>query len=51
MQALWECLAPVLPGGVPRRAKVGPPQGLIFRDPRDVAPFHLPAEPVAGHGR
>ncbi|EGD42141.1 hypothetical protein NBCG_03558 [Nocardioidaceae bacterium Broad-1] len=37
--------------GVFRRAKVGPPQGLIFRDPRDVAPFHLPAEPVAEDGR
>lgn len=51
MQALWECLAPVLPSGVPRRAKVGPPQGLVFRDPREVAAFHLPAEPGPGDGR
>ncbi|MER7606966.1 hypothetical protein [Nocardioides sp. NPDC127503] len=34
VQTLWECLAPVLPSGVPRRAKVGPSQGLVFRDPR-----------------
>lgn len=51
MQALWECLAPVLPSGVPRRMKVGPPQGSVFRDAREVAPFHLQKEPTAGAGR
>lgn len=50
-QALWECLAPALPSGVPRRMKVGPPQGLVFRDAREVAPFHLRAEPGPGDGQ
>lgn len=51
MQALWECLAPVLPRGVPRRAKVGPSQGLVFRDAREIAPFHLRTEPGPDDGR
>lgn len=45
--ALFECLAPVLASGIPRKSlEKARPRGIIYRDAREVAPFHLPVEPT-----
>lgn len=45
--ALFECLAPVLASGTPRKSlEKARPRGIIYRDAREVAPFHLPVEPT-----
>lgn len=45
--ALYEAFAPVLPSGTPRRSlEKAAPRGIIYRDAREVAPFHLRVEPT-----
>lgn len=45
--ALFECLAPVLASGTPRKSlEKARPRGIIYRDAREIAPFHLPVEPA-----